>query len=261
MSLIFFEDAVDHICRIARVLNQPRGNAMLIGVAGCGKQSLTKLAAFLHEATCSQVKLSKNYKPRNFREDIKQMLLDAGCDRKPRVFLMADTQIVHEQFLEDINCILNTGEIADLYDKDDVDRMERSLAKFMKEHKIPPGPDSVYRTYIKELRLYFHIILGMSPVGDQLRIRCRNFPSLVNCCTLDWFDNWPEEALRTVSEQFFKTNEMIADQAQLRQAIAEMFPKVHKSVQELAEKFYEEQKRRVYITPKTYLDALSLFKD
>ena len=261
MSLIFFEDAVDHIVRIARVLNQPRGNAMLIGVAGCGKQSLTKLAAFVHEATCSQVKLSKNYKPRNFREDVKAMLLDAGCDRKPRVFLMADTQIVHEQFLEDINSILNTGEIADLYDKEDLARMETALAKFMKEHKLPPGADSVYRTYIKELRLYFHIILGMSPVGDQLRIRCRNFPSLVNCCTLDWFDNWPEEALRTVSEQFFKTNEMIADSPELRQAIEQMFPKVHKSVQGLADKFYEEQKRRVYITPKTYLDALSLFKD
>lgn len=59
MNLIFFEDAIDHICRIARVLNQPRGNAMLIGVSGCGKQSLTKLASFLHGADCSQVKLSK----------------------------------------------------------------------------------------------------------------------------------------------------------------------------------------------------------
>jgi dynein heavy chain len=37
MSLIFFEDAVDHICRITRILNQPRGNAMLIGVSGSGK--------------------------------------------------------------------------------------------------------------------------------------------------------------------------------------------------------------------------------
>jgi dynein heavy chain len=53
MNIIFFEDAVDHICRIARVLKQPRGNAMLIGVSGCGKQSLTKLAAFLHDAPCS----------------------------------------------------------------------------------------------------------------------------------------------------------------------------------------------------------------
>jgi dynein heavy chain len=135
MSLIFFEDAIDHICRIARILNQPRGNAMLIGVSGSGKQSLTKLAAFLHEASCSQIKLSKNYKPSNFRDDLKQMLLDSGCERKPNVFLLADTQIIHEQFLEDINCILNTGEIADLYEKEDFERMEGSLSKYMKEKK------------------------------------------------------------------------------------------------------------------------------
>ena len=260
MNLIFFEDAIDHICRIARVLNQPRGNAMLIGVSGSGKQSLTRLAAFLHVAECSQIKLTKSYRPRNFREDIKEMLLNSGCERKSHVFLLADTQIVHEQFLEDVNCILNTGEIADLYEKEDFERMEVSLQKYMKENKIALSKDNIYATYIKELRLHFHIILCMSPVGDTLRIRCRNFPSLVNCCTLDWFDNWPEEALMAVSKQFFENNQLLEGNDELRDAIAGMFPRVHSSVQDLTATFYEEQKRRVYITPKTYLDALNLFK-
>lgn len=67
------------------------------------------------------------------------MLLNSGCDRKPNVFLLTDTQIVHEQFLEDINCVLNTGEIVDLYDKEDLERMEFSLRKYMKEQKISTG--------------------------------------------------------------------------------------------------------------------------
>lgn len=28
------------------------------------------------------------------------------------------------------------------------------------------------------------------------------FPSLVNCCTIDWFSEWPEEALFSVAKNF-----------------------------------------------------------
>ena len=78
--------------------------------------------------------------------------------------------------------------------------MRNGLTTYMNELKIPTSDDNVYKTFIKQIKKYFHIVLSMSPVGDLLRIRSRNFPSLVNCCTLDWFDNWPEDALKTVSK-------------------------------------------------------------
>jgi dynein heavy chain len=107
------------------------------------------LASFLIEAPCSSIKLQKNYRPANFRDDFKVALLDSGCKRRPNVFLLADTQIVHEQFLEDVNSILNTGEIADLYEKDDLDTMAESLEKYMREQRIPPSSDNIYQTFIK----------------------------------------------------------------------------------------------------------------
>ena len=62
--------------------------------------------------------------------------------------------------------MLNTGEIADLYLKEDYERMEASLSKLMKELGIPLSKDNIYKTYIKQIKKYFHIVLSMSPVGD-----------------------------------------------------------------------------------------------
>ena len=99
MDLVFFTDAVNHICRIVRVLLQPRGNAMLIGVSGCGKQSLTRLSSFMMGFKNFSIRLSKNYKFSNFRDDLKLALLESGWEGASYTFILADTQIVNESFL------------------------------------------------------------------------------------------------------------------------------------------------------------------
>lgn len=44
----------------------------------------------------------------------------------------------------------------------------------------------------------------MSPVGNALRLRVRRFPALLNCTTLDWFQEWPLEALQSVSLKYLQ---------------------------------------------------------
>lgn len=39
----------------------------------------------------------------------------------------------------------------------------------------------------------------MNPAGDLLRIRCRNYPGLVNSTTIDWMFPWPDQALMAVA--------------------------------------------------------------
>jgi dynein heavy chain, axonemal len=58
-----------------------------------------------------QIEISKSYGPSEWAEDLRKVLRQAGADNQPTVFLVDDTQIISEAFLEDINGILNTGEV------------------------------------------------------------------------------------------------------------------------------------------------------
>lgn len=47
-----------------------------------------------------------------------------------------------------------------------------------------------------------HVVVCMSPIGDAFRNRLRQYPALINCTTIDWFLEWPREALLEVGNKF-----------------------------------------------------------
>lgn len=78
MNLVFFKDAILHLSRIARILKQNRGNALLIGVGGSGRQSLTRLGASIRDYKIFTIEITKNYKDPQWKDDLKSLIKTAG---------------------------------------------------------------------------------------------------------------------------------------------------------------------------------------
>ncbi|XP_063775637.1 dynein axonemal heavy chain 6 [Pseudophryne corroboree] len=258
VKLVFFQDAIEHVSRIARMIRQERGNALLVGVGGTGKQSLTRLAAHICGYKCFQIELSRGYNYDTFHEDLRKLYKMAGVEDKDMVFLFTDTQIVVEEFLEDINNMLNSGEVPNLFEKDELEFVLAATRPKAKEAGIQEGNrDEVFQYFINRVRQKLHIVLCMSPVGEAFRARCRMFPSLVNCCTIDWFVQWPREALLSVSQTFFTNVDLGSEE--MKEKFSEMCVEIHMSVTEMAERYYAELRRRYYTTPTSYLELINLY--
>jgi dynein heavy chain len=250
MHLAFFADAVSHVSRICRLLRQPRGSALLVGVGGSGRQSLTRLASFVCGYRCAMVEITKNYGSEAFRNDLKAVMLDAGCDDLPVSFLFSDAQIVEESFLEDINNILSSGDIPNLYAPEDVERIISSCRGLTKEGE--QTHQDIMAAFTERLRDNLHIVLCMSPIGTLFRERCRMFPALINCCTIDWYALWPKEALLGVARRSLDAGDDNLCQAAVG---------IHMSVKSYTEKMRTELGRQSYATPTSYLELLRLYKD
>lgn len=73
-----------------------------------------------------------------WRADLLQKLYHmAGVDGKPVVFLLTDSQISNESFLEDMNSLLNSGNVPGMYASEDKDRIIGSIREWLLTQGAP----------------------------------------------------------------------------------------------------------------------------
>ena len=129
LDVTVLPQAVEHTCRIARVLTRRGGHALLVAAGGLGRSSLTRIAAHLTGHTVVSVDANRGYGAKEWREDLKRVLVQAGLQCVPTVLLLSHLQL-QDEFLDEVQGLLVNAEVRHCY---------ISFGKFFAQLPLPPS--------------------------------------------------------------------------------------------------------------------------
>ena len=215
LSIVVFDYAIMHLLRICRIFRMPFGHAFLVGLGGTGRQSLAKLGAYLCDLEEVELETSRGYDEEQWRDDLKALLLQTGIAAKGTVLRLPGQKIRGDFMLDDINNLLDSGRVPNLFPIEErmaIREQLRGIAKRedrldLYENGTPEDFDEYFTQRAKDK---LHVTITASPVGSALRDRIRSFPSLINCCTIDWYMRWPNAALEAVCEAILVDADLVA---------------------------------------------------
>lgn len=185
--------------------------------------------------------------------------------------------------MEDVNNILNSGLISNLFDQKDMETIINTTRTAINEQGLQDEVNtnnraSIYNFFIDKVRDKLHLVLCLSPSGDEFRARLRTYPSLLTCTSIVWFHPWPRQALLDVSKKILTQNLQNVDFSaltgpdasddakqkfakNLAQKLAPVATEIHYNTEKLLANYAKETNRRHYLPPATFLDLLTIYSN
>ena len=281
VPLVLFDDLLDHVLRIDRILRQPQGHLLLVGVSGAGKTTLTRFVAWLNGLSIFRVKVHAKYTAQNFDDDLRIVLRRAGCKGERIVFIMDESNLLDSSFLERINTLLANAEIPGLFEGDELTTLYTQCKEgAAREGLMLDGQEEMYKWFTDQVARNLHVVFTMNPSAEGLRNRASTSPALFNRCVINWFGEWSPLALFQVGREL--TSKLDVDkpdyQAPIkvpiaspllpplnyppsyRDMIANAFVFIHQTVERLNQRIVARGGRPPpVITPRHYLDMIQQF--
>jgi dynein heavy chain 1 len=203
VPLVLFDEVLEHVLRIDRVLRQPMGHCLLIGDSGSGKTVLSKFVSWMNGFSIFQIKAHSRYSLSDFNDDLRTLMRRVGADGEKVCFIFDEANALESGFLEAMNALLASGEVPGLFEGDDrVALIHAMRDTTSREGSMVDNEEELLRRFTDVVKRNLHVVFTMNPSGGQWKNRSTTSPALFNRCVVDWFGTWSYKALGEVGKEF-----------------------------------------------------------
>ena len=196
-------------------------------------------------------------------EDVASLFRCCGQHNESVTWIFTESHIKSESYLEIVNSILMSGEVNNLFPKDELNLMVADLRTDMSKQRpdLDDNTDNLITFFTERVRKNLHLVLCMSPMNPKFAERARRFPGMINGTMVDYFLSWPQSALEGVAKGIIDNYQDIESEAKLRPALAADMGQTHATVMQTCIEYKEKMRRYAHQTPKTFLSYMALYQE
>lgn len=291
VQLVIFDEVLEHILRIDRVLRQPMGHLLLVGDSGAGKTVLSKFVSWMNGLSIFQIKAHSRYGMEDFNDDLRAIMRRVGVDGEKITFIFDESNVLSSGFIEAINALLASGEVPGLFEGDDFTALVSAVRdSAMKDGTILDSEEELWRYFTSVVQRNLHVVFTVNPSGGDWKNRSTTSPALFNRCVVDWFGTWSTNAMAQVGKEFTQkldmgdaessggswgmgVGESLMNRVQevfeglgkgsLRQAVVAAMVTIHEIAKSCADEAAHEASSitRTFLSPRDYLALIHNFVD
>ena len=198
LDLILFDYSMKHLLRIDRVLSRNGEHGVLVGLTGSGRKSLINICAFIKKFKIFLTRGKdevENYSHKDWIKDIQELYRQTGIRLEDSIFLLNDNNINDEQMYVDLNCIISSGVVYNLFTGEERAEVIGNARQMKEYEELNNIDDNLFWDYfIKKVREKCRVFICMNPLNKNFAKILRQFPALTNTY-MDFYEKWPEDAL------------------------------------------------------------------
>ncbi|EAT84014.2 hypothetical protein SNOG_08846 [Parastagonospora nodorum SN15] len=255
VPLILFNDVLEHVLRI----------------------DLSRFVAWMNGLSVYQIKVHGKYSGEDFDEDLRNVLRRCGCKGEKICFIMDEANVLDSGFLERMNTLLANAEVPGLFEGDEYAALMTAIKEgAQRQGTILDSQEELYKWFTDQIVKNLHVVFTMNPPEEGLSSKAATSPALFNRCVLNWFGDWSDQALYQVSSELTQSIDLdrphyIAPDSipvayrglslppSHRESVVNAMVAVHHSLRSKNEKLQKTQNRKMYLTPRHFLDFVAQY--